>query len=287
MKYAVIIRDLWFRYEGNDEWALKGINLKVRCGEFVLITGPSGCGKTTLCRCLNGLVPHFYHGDYKGEVLLMEKINARDHEPYMLARYVGMVFQDPESQLIMSDVEREIAFGLENMSLPREEILERIDWALGLLGISHLRYKAPFELSGGEQQKVAIASVIALKPKILVLDEPTANLDPASAKEVLELLQRLRDELGITIILVEHRLDLAAEMVDRVLIMDSGKIIEEGKPEEVLASKEAEKIGIEIPKVVRVHKLLFGRTKAPLTPEELAREILYAIKGDKGREPLV
>jgi len=279
---AIKIKGLSFKYVTSSRWALKNINLEVDEGEFVLITGPSGCGKTTLCRCINGLIPHFYEGEYKGEVVLFEEIKVHEHEPYELADKVGMVFQDPESQLFMTTVEREIAFGLENLGLDREEMRRRVEWVLELLGIEHLRDKAPYELSGGEQQKVAIAAVIAMRPRILVLDEPTANLDPMSALDVINTLCKLRKEMRITVVIVEHRLDMLAPLVDRIIVMDRGAIIVSGNPREVFSKEilRLEEIGVEVPKVCLAYKELINATKSevPLTPDEFVKVILHAKK---------
>ena len=282
---AIRIEDVSFKYRGSSEWALKDVDLEVEEGEYVLITGPSGCGKTTLCRCINGLIPHFYEGEYKGDVVLFEEIEVSKYEPYQLAPIVGMVFQDPESQLLMSSVEREIAFGLENLGIDRDEMRRRVEWALKLLGIEHLRNKAPYELSGGEQQKVAIASVIAMRPRILVLDEPTANLDPASSLDVINVLSDLKRKLNITIIIVEHRLNLLAPIVNRVVVMDKGRIIIDESPEEVFLRKVdmLEKIGVEVPKTCFVYRKLFEfeneeEMKPPFSPEDLVQVILNAKK---------
>ena len=199
------IKDLTFFYGDDQEPVLKNINLTVGNGEFILIAGPSGGGKSSLARCLNGLIPHFYGGRLKGRVEV-EGLETTRHAPKELATMVGMVFQDPENQLVTEDVEREIAFGLENLALPRREIAKRIEEALDTVGIAGLRHRPLHELSGGEKQKVAIASVLALKPRVLVLDEPTSELDPQGAEGVLSIVQRLNDELGLTVILVEHRL---------------------------------------------------------------------------------
>ncbi len=282
---AIRIEGVSFKYRGSSEWALKDVDLEVEEGEYVLITGPSGCGKTTLCRCINGLIPHFYEGEYKGDVVLFEEIEVSKYEPYQLAPIVGMVFQDPESQLLMSSVEREIAFGLENLGIDRDEMRRRVEWALKLLGIEHLRNKAPYELSGGEQQKVAIASVIAMRPRILVLDEPTANLDPASSLDVINVLSDLKRKLNITIIIVEHRLNLLAPIVNRVVVMDKGRIIIDESPEEVFLRKVdmLEKIGVEVPKTCLVYRKLFEfeneeEMKPPFSPEDLVQVILNAKK---------
>ena len=187
------IEGLTFSYSGTARPSLKGINLEVNGGEFVLVTGPSGGGKSSLCRCLNGLIPHFYGGEIAGRVSVAG-MDTLKHSTKELAARVGMVFQDPENQLVSMDVEREIAFGLENLAFPRDLIARRIEESLDTLGIAGLRYRQLHELSGGEKQKVAIASVLALHPDILILDEPTSELDPKGAEEVLSVVTRLNDE---------------------------------------------------------------------------------------------
>ncbi|MEJ2048011.1 MAG: ABC transporter ATP-binding protein [Dehalococcoidia bacterium] len=172
----ISIEDLTFTYSGSDHPALKNISLKIGEGEFVLVTGPSGGGKSSLGRCLNGLIPHFYGGKIYGRVLV-SGLDTRNHSTKELAGKVGFVFQDPENQLVSLDVEREIAFGLENLAFPRDLIAKRVEESLDALGIASLRYRQLSELSGGEKQKVGIASVLALHPTILILDEPTSELD--------------------------------------------------------------------------------------------------------------
>ncbi|MEM1545913.1 MAG: ABC transporter ATP-binding protein [Candidatus Methanomethylicia archaeon] len=258
--------NLSFRYSGEERWAIKSINLKIYPGEFVLITGPSGCGKTTLCRCFNGLIPHFYEGELKG-ILTVDGLNIAENKTCKLAQRVGMVFQNPENQLIMLSVEDEIAFGLENLNLPRDIIRERVDEVLSILGIEHLRHKFPYELSGGEQQKVAIAACLAMRPKILVLDEPTAHLDPLSSKVLFDTLSSIRKRLNLTIILVEHRLDMVASITDKVIVMDKGQIILQGRPREVFTNPIIKAIGIGVPKLILLYEdLLLNNLKLDFPP---------------------
>ncbi|MCC6013050.1 MAG: energy-coupling factor ABC transporter ATP-binding protein [Candidatus Verstraetearchaeota archaeon] len=264
----VEIRNLTFKYANSDKPSLYDINLSINKGEFFLITGPTGCGKTTLCKCLNGLIPNSYHGDFSGEVIV-DGLSTKEHPVYELAQHVGLVFQDPENELFCTSVEKEIAFGPENLGLPRDEIRKRVEEAMAMVGISHLRERSPYELSGGEQQKVAIAAILAMKPKILVLDEPTSNLDSLSAYSILNLLLNLKKEYEMTIILVEHRLEIVAKMVDRCAIMNEGRIIAIGDPREVLYSDIVESIGIGIPKIVKLAKRL-KLSSRPLSSSELA-----------------
>jgi len=243
-----------FTYSGSKSPSVRDLDLAIERGEFVLLTGPSGCGKTTFCRCLNGLIPNFYPGHLEGrfEVCGMDIARAKTYE---LAKLVGHVFQNPENQLFSLSVEREVAFGPENLGLPREEIRERVEWAMELVGISDLRDRAPYELSGGQQQKVAIASVLAMRPEVLVLDEPTSFLDPKSAKSILETIAKLNEELGMTVILVEHRLDLASRLADRVLIMNKGRLVLDGEPRRIFG-KAAHLLGVGLPKVTLLFQML-------------------------------
>jgi len=176
------IENFTFYYGDAKRPALNGVNLEVEDGEFVLVTGPSGGGKSSLCRCLNGLIPHFYGGKVNGRIEVAG-LDTLKHSTKELATKVGMIFQDPENQLVTMDVEREIAFGLENLAFSQDLIARRLEESLDTLDISGLRHRQVHELSGGEKQKVAIASVLALHPEILVLDEPTSELDPKSAED--------------------------------------------------------------------------------------------------------
>ena len=278
--YAVEIEDLYFKYEGSEEPALSEVNLKIRSGEYVLITGPSGSGKSTLCRALNGLIPHFYKGEMRGEVRVFG-MSVKESPTYELAKYVGMVFQEPENQLFLSNVERELAFGLENLGLPKDVIKRKVKWALKAFRLEDLRDKAPYELSGGQQQKVAIASVLVMEPKILVLDEPTSNLDPLSASEIISLVHKVNKDLGLTVILVEHRLELALRYADRLILMKDGKIVSSGDPRMLMISGEPKKLGVGVPKVVEAYIKLRRRgmelPRVPLSSEELAEGVKEAI----------
>jgi len=245
---------LTFTYTGASMSSIQDISITVSPGEFVVLTGPSGCGKTTICRCLNGLIPNFYSGDFIGE-LLVDGMNVKDHTTAELAAHVGMVFQNPENQLFSLSVERDVAFGPENLGLAREETRKRVDWALDVTGITDLKDKPPYELSGGQQQRAAIAGVLAMQPKVMILDEPTSFLDPKSALEILEVISDLNERLGITIILVEHRLDIVSKHANRVIVMDSGRIVLDGTPRDVYG-EHARLIGIGLPRVTTLFNLL-------------------------------
>jgi energy-coupling factor transport system ATP-binding protein len=218
------IKNLSFRYRSREDLAIKNINLSVQPGEILLIAGASGCGKTTLMRTINGLIPRTYSGKVEGEVELFGQSVFR-MSMSDISQLIGTVLQDPERQIVASYVLNEVAFGLENLGWDRQVILDRVDEVLAYLGISYLRDRETFQLSGGEKQKVALAGALAMKPKILLLDEPLASLDPASAQEALQLFRQLADD-GISILLVEHRVeDALAIHPDNVLYMDKGEIV--------------------------------------------------------------
>ncbi|RLG02322.1 MAG: ABC transporter ATP-binding protein [Thaumarchaeota archaeon] len=244
------VKDLGFKYAGTDFYAIRGVNLEIDEGEFVVLAGKSGCGKTTLLRCLNGLIPHFYEGEFEGRVLI-DGIDTRECPPHILSQKAGMVFQNPDNQLFALSVEADIAFPLENLGLPREEIRDRVEWALKLLGIEELRKRSPFELSAGQKQKVAIASVLAMKPKILLLDEPTSSLDPVSAKNLIDAIIDLNRRHGLTILISEHRLTHLIPHADKLAIMDRGRIIYFDDPRRIL-KEDVLIYGVSIPRVVEV-----------------------------------
>jgi energy-coupling factor transport system ATP-binding protein len=245
------IRGLTYSYPGSEQPVLRGVNLSIDRGEFVLLTGPSGCGKTTLCRCLNGLIPHFYNGKLDGEIKVAG-LSVSDTPTSKLAQHVGLIFQNPDNQIFALTVEKDVAFGLENLDYGREEMIKRIDWALEVTGIESLRNRAPHELSGGQKQRLAIASVLAMKPEVIVLDEPTSFLDPVGAESILQIIDRLNKELHMTIIMIEHRLDLVAPYLNRIIILDEGKIIHDGLPREVFAFEESKLVGIGVPMVTKL-----------------------------------
>jgi energy-coupling factor transporter ATPase len=269
--------NLTYTYPGATKPSISDASIKIEKGEFTLITGPSGCGKTTLCRCFNGLIPHFYQGEYKGKVTTTE-LDVVKHPIHELAKHVGLVFQNPENQLFALSVEKDVAFGIENLGIPREEMRRRVDEAMTLTGIYDLKERAPHELSGGQQQRVAIASVLAMQPEVIILDEPTSFLDPLSAKKIFEVIDNLNKNLGITVVLVEHRLDLTAKYATHIIVMDEGKVVLDGNPRAVLRSEEAHLIGIGIPKATRLYQLLKKDKIAldetvPLSSEEMAVQL--------------
>ena len=216
------VKGLSYSYAGEKEEVLKNISFNLEENEFLSIIGPSGCGKTTLALTLNGLIPKSLNGKLRGEIFVSEK-SIKDMKTAEIAQEVQILFQSPESQLFALNVEDEIAFGLENINLPWEEIKRRVNSVLKKLGIEKLRERSIEELSSGQKQKVALASVLAMKPKILVLDEPTANLDPVSVNNFLEILKELEGEM--TIILIEHNLEFVKKFSDRIMLMDKGRVV--------------------------------------------------------------
>ena len=274
-------KSLAYTYPGGTKSSISDVSIRVEKGDFVLITGPSGCGKTTLCRCFNGLIPHFYQGELKGEILVAGK-DVTKHQTHEMAKHVGLVFQNPENQLFALSIEKDVAFGLENLGYAREEMRKRVDWALNLTGIYDLRERSPHEVSGGQQQRVAIAAVLAMQPEIIVLDEPTSFLDPLSAEKIFEVIHELNQTLGITVVLVEHRLDLTARYANHIIIMDQGKVCSDGETREVLSSEETRLIGVGIPKATLLHQMLLKEGMklgdvTPLSSEEMVKLLSEAL----------
>ena len=219
----LVVENLSFQYRTRPELAIQNVSFELKPGEMLLIAGSSGCGKTTLARCINGLIPRSYRGNREGEVLLHGK-DVAGIPLAEVAQIVGTLLQDPERQIVASNVYNEIAFGPENLGLPRDEIVERVELAMQRLGLEYLRERDTFNLSGGEKQKVALAGVLAMNPSILLLDEPLASLDPASAYEALDIFRSLADE-GKTVVLIEHRVeDAIAARPDRMMYMEDGYV---------------------------------------------------------------
>jgi energy-coupling factor transport system ATP-binding protein len=218
-----------YTYPGTAAPALDGVDLRVAPGELVLLLGGSGSGKSTLLRAALGLVPHFHGGELRGRVTVAG-MDTRDHRPAELARHAGLVFQDPEVQLVMQRPHREAAFGLENLGRPAGEIDVRAREALAAVGASRLAERATATLSGGEQQRVAIASVLAMGQPVLLLDEPTSQLDPVVAEELLALVVRINRDRGVTVILAEHRTGRLFAEADRVVAMDAGRVTVDAAP---------------------------------------------------------
>jgi energy-coupling factor transport system ATP-binding protein len=239
------IKNFIYQYPGQDAPALNGIDLEIPDGQFLGVVGPNGAGKSTLCYALSGFVPHFFHGIYDGE-LHIGSIDVMTSTLGELAGEVGLVFQNPFNQISGArfSVREEIAFGLENLGLARNEIKRRVNETLTLIDLEDLAERSPFALSGGQQQRVAIASILAMQPKLLVLDEPTSQLDPQSTQEVFQILDKLSRRGGTTVVLVEHKLEWLAAFVDRVVVLAEGRVLLDGEPEQVLVDTKLAKIGV-------------------------------------------
>ena len=270
MTQDIEFRNATFYYEGSNIPALKDINLSIEQGEIILITGPSGSGKTTLCSCINGLVPHFHEGKLDGDVQV-RGYNTKKARIGGLASLVGMVFQDPESQLVTSSVADEVAFGPENFGVPRDEINERVKAALNATRLEGYEEREPYNLSGGEQQACVIASVYALQPEIYVMDEPLANLDPAGRAQVLRLIIEVAKKRGKTLVIVEHALEEVIPLVDRIVVMHQGEVVRDGKVENVLSSGDIPQVFTR-PPVVRLAEKFLQEVK-PLTAENFYEKL--------------
>ena len=245
---AIEIRDFTFRYREGTEPTVRDINLTIPRGAFVGITGAAGSGKSTLTYALNGIIPHCYPGDFYGAVTV-EGLDTCDTQLTDLSRIVGSVCQDVDSQIVSTIVEDEVLYGLENFGVDHAHIEQRLCSALDDMGISDLRERSIDSLSGGQRQKVAIASVLAMQPKVLVLDEPTAELDPASSLQVFELLERYANEHGTTVVAVEQKIALLSQFADLLVIVDEGHIRFADNPANVLAhSDELLEIGVNCPR---------------------------------------
>ncbi|MCC4765807.1 ATP-binding cassette domain-containing protein [Methanosarcina sp. DH1] len=258
------IKDLWYTYPGRSEPTLKGINLKVEKGEFVLLTGPTGCGKSTLLKTLNGIIPHESGGIFSGSVKIkgMETTESNQME---ISKEVGLVFQNPDDQIFSTTVEDEVAFGPENLCFEREEIDRKVKEALQIVGMSGHRLDSTNSLSGGQKQRICIASMLAMAPEVLAMDEPVSQMDPMGTHEVLNTVRELNRKLKTTILLVEHRLHELAPFVDRIVIMDDGKIVFDQPASKAFDHLEVfYRLGLRIPEPVELcHRL--GIKASPLS----------------------
>jgi energy-coupling factor transport system ATP-binding protein len=280
--------DLWFKYVGSEDWVLKNINFRMREGETVVIMGPSGCGKSTLLYTLVGMIPHIIRGEMRGSVSVLGK-SVLDSRPEELSRYIGFVFQNPELQVLMPTVIEELVFGLENMGLSREDIRGRVDEVLEFINFKGRELEDPHTLSSGEKQVLAIASVLALRPRILVLDEPTSMLDHVGTQRILSLIERLKRETNLSLLVVEHRIEWIAEHADKVIIMRDGEFVAEGRPSEIFSSEDLIlKTGVRPPQVseifysvVKQRPDLF-RGKIPITLQE-ALSLLGGVSSSPGQ----
>lgn len=269
----ITFNNFHFRYKKNKEYQLNNINLKIDENKFILLCGETGSGKTTLIRSMNGLIPQFYPGYYKGNVIVNGKDNS-ETPIAELAKDVGIVFQNPENQLIAMDVENEIAFGMENLGFPKEKMIEKLIDITKTMEIEHLLDKAPFELSGGELQRVAIASILVLEPKILILDEPLSSLDPYMAEKIIFLLKKIQIETNTTIIISEHRMDLILPVVDEIILMSNGYVLEHDTKENIINGKTFQDLNLNKPIIYSIFSQL---KKENLFKEKIPASISEAI----------
>lgn len=231
------IENVNYKYPLENKQVLKNINIEIKKGEFWAVIGKNGSGKTTFCNMLRRFIPDFYKGELTGKITLEDK-ELKDYSQKELVQKIGFVFQNPFTQIsgVKDTVFEEIAYGLENLGLEKEEIISKVEKILKLLEIEKLRERNPYDLSGGQKQRVALASIIAMDPDILVIDEPTSQLDPKGTEDIFKIINLMANE-GKTIILVEHKLELIAEYAQNILVLDEGEIILSGKAEEVLNNK--------------------------------------------------
>lgn len=277
--------DCSFRYKGGDVPALQNISMTIEDGAFVGIIGNSGAGKSTLAYTLSGIIPHHFAGDFYGSITV-NGLDTVEVKPEQLARFVGEVFQDIDSQMVSNAVEDEILFGMENFGVPHDEIGRRLENVLDMLGIAELRDRQISSLSGGQKQKIAIAAILAMDPEIIVLDEPTGELDPANSIMIFDILRRLNREFHKTVIVIEQKIMLLCEYVNRLLVMDQGKIVFDGKSGEIVNQIPLFKeLGINVPRVVelgqQLHQEGLYQGAIPLSLDQ-AEKMVKEVLGDAG-----
>lgn len=275
----VLIKGLSFRYRAKGDYVLNNLNLAVEEGEFVAVIGHNGSGKSTLAKLMNGLLQ-----PTQGEVCVGDYRTGDKQSLFEIRKRVGVVFQNPDNQLVASIVEDDVAFGAENIGLPREEIGERIEFALSAVGMEEYRHSTPARMSGGQKQRIAIAGVLAVRPEVLVLDESTAMLDPRGRREVMEIVERLNRENGMSVVLITHYMDEVAK-ADRVIVLSDGRIAMTGSPREVFSrGEELKTYGLSLPVPAQIAQKLREKgvpaNGAALTAEELSEELCELLRRD-------
>jgi len=280
----ISVKNVTYTYPEQDSPALKDVTLEVEKGEFLVIMGPNGAGKTTLCLLLNGVIPNVLGGRLRGRTEVMG-LDTRRHHVYEMAQHVGMVLQDPEAQLFTSSVRSEAAFAAENLGVPREEMIERIDWALDVVRLQDFVQRPPPQLSGGQKQRLTIAAALVMRPLVLVLDEPTSQLDPIGAQEVFSVLRELNQDLGMTVVISTHKSEQAARYADRITVLNEGQIVSQGSPAEVFSHVELmDRIYVQVPAVTRVEwdlREALGRKRFSVLLED-ARASLSKLMEERG-----
>jgi energy-coupling factor transport system ATP-binding protein len=270
-KSIVSLKDVSFQYDDQEQYALKSVTFDIHEGEWLAIVGHNGSGKSTMAKLLNGL-----QFPSKGEIFVCG-IQLNDESVWDVRKQLGMVFQNPDNQFVGTTVQDDVAFGLENMGIPREEMVGRVQDALKKVKMDQFLYQEPHHLSGGQKQRVAIAGVLALRPSIIILDEATSMLDPRGREEVLETVRTLKNEKALTVISITHDLDEAAK-ADRIIVMNKGEVYREGTPEEIFSmDEELVQLGLDIPFSVKMSKAFrqhgFQLSKHFLSEEELVTEL--------------
>lgn len=282
-KSLVELKNIWFRYEGQKGYILEDINLEIRDGDILLLLGKSGSGKTTIARIITGLIPHFYRGDLKGDVIINGKL-VIDKPIYEIAEYVGLIRQNPENQILMTNVEREIAFSLEFLDMPREDMKKRTNEIANKLGISHLLSRDIDSLSGGELQKVAIASILVRRPVTIILDEPSSYLSPSSVNKLRQHIVSLNRE-RIAFLIIDHRIDYWLDIATRIAVIYNGKKIFDNNLARFLKFIEGVDIGLNIPLHLRLAidaNKCCGKRVLPLTQD--TKKILKVLQKSGGND---
>jgi energy-coupling factor transport system ATP-binding protein len=287
---AVTVRGLGWKYAGRDAFAIEEVDLDIPANAFVTVVGPNEHGKTTLVSCIKGIIPHGFHGVWRGKVEVFGE-DVRSLSSQRLARLTGFVFADPEAQFTSMTVEEELAFGLENIGLPLAEIERRLAWVSELTGIGGLWDKSPYEISGGQKQRVAIASVLAMKPRMVILDEPTSMLDPLGKDAIVEILASIKRETDMTVVVVEHNVEQVAPLSDLMVLVYGGRVLRAAPPEELLSDCDALlERGVQPPQATLFLDRLrregrFAGRPSPRFEEDVAalRDLLRQSRGGGGR----
>ncbi len=283
MEEVIRVENLYYRYPRAEKYVLQDIQFSVNEGEFLVVTGENGAGKTTLSLLLSGIIPQSQGGKMRGRVVIAG-MDTKEHSLSVLSQNVGIVLEDPETQLFTTSVFEEVVFGAENLNIPKDEILERAKWAIEVVRLQGYEERPPTMLSGGQKQRVAIAAALAMRPKILVLDEPTSQLDPIGTVEVFQVVRELKEKYGMTIVMVTHNSEEMAYFADRILVLNKGKVLACGTPQEIFSNREVtSKAWITIPQVSALGFLLEERGWKygyfPVTLEEGKAEIQKMLGG--------
>lgn len=272
-------KNITYTYPLAEKPSVSDIDIKLEKGKFYTILGANGSGKTTICNILRGFIPNFFQGKMEGEVILDGK-NLEEYTLGELSSKIGYVFQNPFNQITgaRDTVYGEIAYGLENFGVPVEEIKERVERIMEITNTSYLKDKNPFELSGGQQQRVALASVLVLEPDVLIIDEPTSQLDPQETERVFDIIEKMKN-MGKTILLVEHKIELVAEYSDDILVLEDGKLIRFGEKHDVLSEIELQNHGVMLPQTViladKMRKKGLKLKEKIITSDEIVKELKH------------